>query len=47
MFNNMEELSYYVNDDSIWDVGAFGGVGHTAEVQESGWIVGDQMIQLS
>ena len=47
----MEDLSYYgykgyrlrdVNDENIWDVGAFGGVGHTVEVQGGGWGVGDQ-----
>ena len=54
--NNSEELSYYVykgyqlsdvNDGNKWDVRAFGGVGHIAEVQESGWVVGEQTIQLS
>ena len=55
-FNKEEEISCYgykgdlirdVNDDNIWDVGAFGGVRHTAEVQGSGWEFGDQTIQLS
>ena len=53
--NTREELSYYghklsqlsdVNDDNIWGVGAFGGVGNTLEVQGRGWVVGDQKIQL-
>ena len=52
----MEELSYYVykgsqlcdvNDDIIWEVGAFVGVGHAAKVKGGGGVVGDQMIQLS
>ena len=55
MFNNREQLLYYVykesrlydfNDDNLWDVGAFGGVVNTEEVQERGWAVGDQTIQL-
>ena len=35
-----------VKYDNLWDVGAFGGVRRTLEVQGSGWGVGDQMIQL-
>ena len=55
-FNKEEEISCYgykgdlirdVNDDNIWDVGAFGWVGHISEVQGGGWGVGDQTIKLS
>ena len=35
-----------VNDDKIWDVGAFGGVRHIVEVQGVGWGICDQTIQL-
>ena len=50
-FNKREELSYYgdkgsqlsdVNDDDIWEVLSFGGVGHTSEVQGGGWGVGEK-----
>ena len=53
--NNREYISYYgykgarlrdVNDDNIWDVGAFIGVGQKAEVQGGSWRVGYQTIQL-
>ena len=48
-------ISYYgyigswlcdINDDNTWDVGEFGGVRNTTEVQGSGWGFGDKMIQL-
>ena len=36
-----------VIDDNIWDVASFAGVGHTSDVQGSGWGVGEQTIKLS
>ena len=54
-FNKREDISYYgykgallrdVNDENIWDVGAFGEVRHTLEVKGRGWVVGDQIIKL-
>ena len=45
---DIKETDYMIiNDDNLWDIGAFGGFQHTSEVHGSWWGVGNQTFKLS